>query len=339
MDCKRHDPPRRFHAGGNADRAGDPGPAAGHGRAAIPGFAEEGQDRHRQDPNRHVPGGLGALLPWTATTSPRPNRDWRRWRTQPADLPENVTWNGPYVSGTIGVDPWGNAYQYEYPPTHGTQDMPDIWSYGPDGEEGTDDDICSWGGGTGDGEGETGMEPEPRGKPEGGPPREPQGEFQAGRPQSNPFGSTGYTVNPTEGPACVRNRLPSPLACHVPPHRLAGRLRCWSCCSYWRSSRRWPWSRGRPSGECWPRANCRTRLGRYAPSGRRPASRRWSRGLSANSAINREPAVSRSRRCDRRLAGRARLPPSRRAPRLGGSLALPFPGRRSARRRCRRASG
>jgi general secretion pathway protein G len=91
--------------------------------------------------------------------------------TQPADLPENVTWGGPYITGTIGVDPWGNAYQYEYPPTHGTQDLPDIWSYGPDGEEGTDDDITNWGGGTG-GEGEPGMELEPRVKPEGGPPRE-----------------------------------------------------------------------------------------------------------------------------------------------------------------------
>ena len=65
-----------------------------------------------------------------------------------------MTWNGPYVSGTIGLDPWGNTYQYEYPPTHGNADTPDIWSYGPDGEEGTEDDINSWGSEAGAGEGE-----------------------------------------------------------------------------------------------------------------------------------------------------------------------------------------
>ena len=54
-------------------------------------------------------------------------------------------WDGPYVNqDAIPKDPWGNEYQYEYPPTNGTGDYPDIWSYGPDGEDGTDDDIVSW---------------------------------------------------------------------------------------------------------------------------------------------------------------------------------------------------
>ncbi len=62
----------------------------------------------------------------------------------PADLPANITWHGPYVSNDIAADPWGNPYQYEFPPTQGNGDSPDIWSYGPDGEEGTEDDVCSW---------------------------------------------------------------------------------------------------------------------------------------------------------------------------------------------------
>jgi general secretion pathway protein G len=54
-------------------------------------------------------------------------------------------WDGPYLrKSEIPLDPWGNEYQYEYPPTHGTDDMPDIWSFGPDGEDGTEDDIVSW---------------------------------------------------------------------------------------------------------------------------------------------------------------------------------------------------
>ena len=61
------------------------------------------------------------------------------------------SWDGPYLkSETLPKDPWGNKYRYEYPPTHGRLDEPDIWSYGPDRKEDTDDDITSW---TGDGKG------------------------------------------------------------------------------------------------------------------------------------------------------------------------------------------
>lgn len=58
-------------------------------------------------------------------------------------------WAGPYIkSTTLPKDPWGKAYNYESPPTHGKGDTPDIWSFGPDGEENTDDDIVSWKGGS-----------------------------------------------------------------------------------------------------------------------------------------------------------------------------------------------
>ncbi len=61
------------------------------------------------------------------------------------------SWDGPYLkTETLPRDPWGNAYSYEYPPTHNGLDLPDIWSFGPDGQENTDDDIVSW---TGDGSG------------------------------------------------------------------------------------------------------------------------------------------------------------------------------------------
>jgi len=52
-------------------------------------------------------------------------------------------WAGPYVTRMM-KDPWGNSYQYEYPPTHGVGNEPDIWSFGPDGQDGTEDDIVSW---------------------------------------------------------------------------------------------------------------------------------------------------------------------------------------------------
>ena len=54
-------------------------------------------------------------------------------------------WDGPYLnSDEVPTDPWGNEYQYEYPPSHGKGKSPEIWSLGPDGEDDTEDDIVSW---------------------------------------------------------------------------------------------------------------------------------------------------------------------------------------------------
>jgi general secretion pathway protein G len=63
----------------------------------------------------------------------------------PGDLENPTKWKGPYLeSEEIPKDPWGHDYQYAYPPTHNKRDFPDIWSVGPDGEDGTEDDIGNW---------------------------------------------------------------------------------------------------------------------------------------------------------------------------------------------------
>ncbi|MCA9097893.1 MAG: type II secretion system major pseudopilin GspG [Planctomycetaceae bacterium] len=54
-------------------------------------------------------------------------------------------WDGPYLQKTtLPKDPWGNDYQYEFPPSHGKGKDPEIWSYGPDGQDNTEDDIVNW---------------------------------------------------------------------------------------------------------------------------------------------------------------------------------------------------
>ena len=63
-----------------------------------------------------------------------------------------ATWDGPYLkTETLPSDPWGKPYSYEYPPTHNKINLPDIWSFGPDGQENTDDDVVSWTGNGGEG--------------------------------------------------------------------------------------------------------------------------------------------------------------------------------------------
>jgi len=40
-------------------------------------------------------------------------------------------------------DPWGQEYKYRIPPQKSKDDY-DLWSVGPDGQDGTDDDIGNW---------------------------------------------------------------------------------------------------------------------------------------------------------------------------------------------------
>lgn len=65
-------------------------------------------------------------------------------RTVPSGLPNPSKWAGPYLNKEVPLDPWGNSYRYEYPPKRQTNDMPDIWSLGPDQSDGTEDDIGNW---------------------------------------------------------------------------------------------------------------------------------------------------------------------------------------------------
>ena len=53
-------------------------------------------------------------------------------------------WHGPYLD-KIPSDPWGNNYIYSYPGKHNTSSY-DLLSVGPDGKEGTEDDIGNWSG-------------------------------------------------------------------------------------------------------------------------------------------------------------------------------------------------
>ena len=64
-------------------------------------------------------------------------------RNEPSDLSNPDKWKGPYFKKPIPDDPWDHPYQYEYPGSH-EEDAPDIWSWGPDGIDGTDDDIGNW---------------------------------------------------------------------------------------------------------------------------------------------------------------------------------------------------
>jgi general secretion pathway protein G len=51
------------------------------------------------------------------------------------------SWKGPYLAKALPADPWGRPYAYRCPGTYGDFDL---FSFGADGTEGNEDDICSW---------------------------------------------------------------------------------------------------------------------------------------------------------------------------------------------------
>ena len=53
-----------------------------------------------------------------------------------------TNWRGPYLD-KLPVDWWGHNYIYEYPGKHNPNGY-DLFSAGPDGKAGTDDDIGNW---------------------------------------------------------------------------------------------------------------------------------------------------------------------------------------------------
>lgn len=60
---------------------------------------------------------------------------------QPANAKD---WHGPYLKGNkLPTDPWGNAYQYRCPGQHNPREY-DVYSFGRDGQEGTQDDVGNW---------------------------------------------------------------------------------------------------------------------------------------------------------------------------------------------------
>jgi len=60
------------------------------------------------------------------------------------EQPSNAKgWHGAYLERGLPKDPWGNPYVYRCPGQHNVNGY-DLYSYGPDGQDGGGDDIDNW---------------------------------------------------------------------------------------------------------------------------------------------------------------------------------------------------
>jgi len=62
----------------------------------------------------------------------------------PTSAPAPGNWKGPYLNpAVVRKDPWNHDYVYQYPGTHNASGY-DLYSPGPDGVAGNEDDIGNW---------------------------------------------------------------------------------------------------------------------------------------------------------------------------------------------------
>ena len=53
-------------------------------------------------------------------------------------------WQGPYLRKNVPNDPWGRAYEYQAPGSHGEYDLSSLGNDGQPGGDGEAADIVSW---------------------------------------------------------------------------------------------------------------------------------------------------------------------------------------------------
>lgn len=64
---------------------------------------------------------------------------------KPDNEEEAAKWKEPYIKDPSTLkDPWGEEYQYRFPGQFHGEENYDLWSKGPDKQDGTDDDITNW---------------------------------------------------------------------------------------------------------------------------------------------------------------------------------------------------
>lgn len=83
------------------------------------------------------------LYKLTVRSYPTNDQGLEALRNPPGDLANADSWAGPYIEGTIPMDPWGNPYQYQFPGKNNANGY-DLWSFGQNGTDGDEDDVGNW---------------------------------------------------------------------------------------------------------------------------------------------------------------------------------------------------
>ncbi len=105
----------------------------------IPKIAGRSDEARRKSAFSDVNGGIKTALGMYDVDTGRYPSSLNDLLTQPSDV---KGWKGPYLDN-LPVDPWGHPYVYVYPGRKNTSGY-DLYSWGADGQDGTQDDIGNW---------------------------------------------------------------------------------------------------------------------------------------------------------------------------------------------------
>jgi general secretion pathway protein G len=108
----------------------------------VPKFVHRGEQARQTAAKMDISAMSTALDAFDADTGryPTTNEGLNALVTEPSNV---QNWNGPYLDATKMNDPWSHAFVYKCPGDHNTSGY-DLYSYGPDGQEGGGDDIDNW---------------------------------------------------------------------------------------------------------------------------------------------------------------------------------------------------
>ena len=113
--------------------------------AVVPRLVGRSEQARRETAKSDIKGSLALALDMYELDSgvyPSSNQGLDALVNKPTSSPAPTNWHGPYLKKKMPLDPWGHAYVYNSPGTH-NEDY-DLYSCGPDGTGGGDDDIVNW---------------------------------------------------------------------------------------------------------------------------------------------------------------------------------------------------
>jgi general secretion pathway protein G len=113
------------------------------GSIAVPMFSGVGENANKQAARVQVQLLSDAITLYKTTVATNPNT-LDELVSPPSDQRAAARWSGPYIQANKDlIDPWGNPYKFNPKGTKSGIDF-DVYSLGPDGQDGSDDDIGNW---------------------------------------------------------------------------------------------------------------------------------------------------------------------------------------------------
>ncbi|HLX71235.1 MAG TPA: type II secretion system major pseudopilin GspG [Verrucomicrobiae bacterium] len=109
----------------------------------IPKIVGRGEEARVKAAYADINGGIKSTLGMYEVDTGSYPKSLQDLLQQPSDIPQG-RWKGPYFDPpNLPIDPWGRPYVYVFPGRHNSSGY-DLYSLGPSGQDGNQDNIGNW---------------------------------------------------------------------------------------------------------------------------------------------------------------------------------------------------